>query len=95
MKVKLKTLEQLEKEFRPYASMWEFINGSLRLRVDGFHWHINSCMIKRLGGFIDVMDIGYSNTRNYTHYGDDQWYYHKLWFAPKFDDFISEEEMKI
>jgi hypothetical protein len=99
MKVKLKTIEQLEKEFRPYASIWDSKNGELRFEVHGFKWHINSYMLTKLGTFIDVKNKEIirirSYRKNYTHEGYDGWVYHELWFEPEFEDFLSEEEFML
>jgi hypothetical protein len=94
MRVKLKTLEQLEKEFRPYASRWKLTNTLLYIEVYGLKWNINADMLSKLGTFIDVERFEFPKEM-YTHYGDGNgyWNYHESWFTV--EEFFKEEEFMI
>jgi hypothetical protein len=94
MRVKLKTLEQLEKEFKPYADIWEHGKTLLYIEIFGLKWNINADMLSKLGTFINVERFEFPK-KTYTHYGDGYWNYHESWFEPELEDFFKEEEFKI
>jgi hypothetical protein len=105
MKFRLKTYEQLETEFRPYASIWKKSSTTVRIKYNNFNWYINNEMFSMLGRTMELKEIpeGVAGLKNYTHenvftsYPGIKWVYHwhKLWFEPEFEDFIKEEEFMI
>jgi hypothetical protein len=93
MRVRLKTLEQLEVEFKPYASRWEY-DDALQIDFNNFNWYITTKMVDMLGKVIEVKSL--KNNEDYTHIGfiDRVSYgFHESWFI--FEEFFKEEEFMI
>ena len=93
MKVRLKTAEQLEKEFG-----FEFNGEYSVITFNNMWWVINDLMFKYLGKEIEIEK--FIGNINYTHRGkinDIKWYWHELWFEPEFIpiEFINEDEFEI
>ena len=91
MKRRLKTLEQLVKEFE-----FEYDGCDYTTTFNDMDWCIYYIMLKQLGTEIEVekMEADF----DYTHYDNEiGCYWHELWFEPIFEpsDFIKEDEFKI
>lgn len=105
MLVKLKTLKQLEKEFKPYCSKWDIINWSwsniksIDVKYFDLGWYFGVEKIKKLGTVVEVEKqiqiIERSNVkRNYTHkIKNSSLLLHELWFEQ--EGFIKEEEFMV
>ena len=85
MKVKLKTIEQLEKEF-------EFKYNGYYYTTNFNNWCITDLMLKYLGKEIEVKKL--ETYFDYTHYDNEiKCYWHESWFEP--NDFFKEDEFEI
>lgn len=66
------------------------------MRYNNKNFYINDIMFKQLGTIIEVKKVDEKQEDGYSYievmYG---YYYHKLWFEPEFEDFITEEEFMI
>jgi hypothetical protein len=95
MIVKLKTLEQLEEELKPYADRWLNRNGNLIIDYNERSWYINKKMIECFGKYIDVV-YNVDMYKDYTHCDKKlHCVWHEMWFEPELEDFISEEEFML
>ena len=93
MKVKLKTLEQLEEEFG-----FKFYESRYLTKFNNMDWWIDKDMFEYLGKEIEVKKI--DGSRDYTHCGiinHIKWGWHELWFEPEFVpiEFIKENEFEL
>lgn len=96
-KRKLKTLDELELEFKDISDEWDYSSfGNLYIIYKDMRWIINKEIFKYFGTEIEVRKVDYSS--NYTHVcREKEWYWHELMFKPEFEpiEFLSIDEVLI